>query len=111
MRLNYWRPEHPRRQVRTGLTPQGPAARDALHLCPSQSVSAGSSLLVRQSMKSGNVALSNDYDILASPIFNRLRQNLRVPQFDCLTVHNIFLEFFPSPFNRLMRLFQPSKVE
>src|SRR2546427_10459115 len=36
---NYWRPEPPRRQVRTGLTPQGPAARDALQLCPSRSVS------------------------------------------------------------------------
>ena len=28
-------PEHPRRQVRTGLTPQGPAARDAREpICP-----------------------------------------------------------------------------
>src|SRR2546427_9447453 len=47
---NYWRPEHPRRQVRTGLTPQGPAARDALYLCPSRSVStktAGLKQLVR----------------------------------------------------------------
>ncbi len=51
---NYWRPEYPRRQVRTGLTPQGPAARDALHLCPSRSVSArtGSDLPVAMNQSS-----------------------------------------------------------
>ena len=39
MRLKLLASEHPRRQVRTGLTPQGPAARDARLPCPRRSVS------------------------------------------------------------------------